>query len=186
MLRSVVFSTAMLLSAAAFADIKEWETVFEQDAWRLDVNIWDDDSLSCESRAVNDDGIVLRYESWPDGMVTLSLYKETWQFPSDSVIETYNLRIDQSEPWEVTGDKYDSSVTSDLDPTEEGVITLLDAMAHGKTLFVESSKGTEITRFHLAGFGPTLGQHRECEARITGTAPSQKENASARKSKESF
>lgn len=186
MRKSLAFPALLLLASPAFADIKEWETLFEQGSWRLDVNIWDDDSLSCESRTVNDDGIVMRYESWPDGAVTLTLYNETWQFPAESVSETYNLRIDGSDPWEVTGDKYDSSVSSILDPSEEGVISLLDAMVNGSAVQIESKKGTAITQFALTGFGATLEQHFECEARIIGATPSQQEDSAARRAKETF
>ena len=181
------FSAALLVASPAFSDgISEWETVFEQGAWRLDVNIWDDGSLSCETRAISDEGVLFSVESWPDGTFSITLYNEDWQFPEQAVDESFVVRIDGGDPWDISAEKYSSSVTSYLDRTEPATQRFLTAFYGGATMQIESVKGTMIATYALSGTGPTMDEHSKCEDRIGTASAAVEVDPGAKLAKETF
>lgn len=176
-----------LLANVGFAtEIKEWETVFEQGAWRLDVNIWDDDSLTCETRSISTDGTLFSIESWPDGSFSVSLYNEIWRFPSEAVTESFVLRIDGADYWDVDAEKFDSTVVSYLDRTLPDTQEFLTAFYNGTSMRIESAKGTLIAEYALAGTGPTMAEHAKCENRIGTAAAAIEADPSAKLAKDTF
>ncbi len=180
-------AAGLLAATPALSDgISEWETVFEQGAWRLDVNIWDDGSLSCETRAISDEGTLFSVESWPDGTFSITLYNENWQFPEEAVDETFVVRIDNSDPWDISAEKYSSSVTSWLDRTEPATQRFLTAFYSGSNMLIESVKGTAIARFALSGTGPTMDEHSKCEDRIGTASAAVDVDPDAKHAKETF
>jgi hypothetical protein len=181
------FTAALLAASPAFSDgIDEWETVFEQDSWRLDVNTWDDGSLSCETRSVSEDGTLFSVESWPDGSFSITLYNENWQFPEEAVDETFVVRIDGGDPWDISAEKYSSSVTSYLDRTEPATQRFLTAFYSGSSMLIESAKGTAIAQYALSGTGPTMDHHSECEDLIGTISATIEADPGAKLAKETF
>jgi hypothetical protein len=176
----------LLASAAQAEEIKEWETVFEQDSWRLDVNIWTDDSLSCETRSMDDNGTLFSVESWQDGSFTITVWNEEWQFPQEEVDQNFVIRIDDDAPWDIVGSKSFSSVYSYLDRSEPSTQRFLAAFYNGREMAVESTSGDTIARYHLSGTIATMEEHSKCEDRIGDASAALGDNPGAKLTKDTF
>ena len=98
----------------------------------------------------------------------ISLSVDDWQFPSESVEETFGLRVNGGEIWTGTGAKFDSTVQASVPAEDQALAALIDRLMHGTALDVESAKGTPITHFSLDRAAATLENHFECETRFAG------------------
>ncbi len=154
----------LLLSTPSFAD----EILFTKGNWTLVMYEFDDGTISCATEGINAEGTVFRYESWPTGVAAISLTDPDWQFPHESVDETFGLRINGGELWVGDAIKFDSTVQASL-PAENATLNILiNQLLSGTALDVESAKGTRITHFSLADAATTLQNHFKCEDRFVG------------------
>lgn len=155
---------ALLLACPAFAD----EILFTKGNWTLVMYEFDDGTISCATEGINAEGTVFRYESWPTGIAAVSLSDPDWQFPHESVDETFGLRVNGGELWVGQASKFDSTVQATL-PAEDATLNILiDQLLSGTALEVESAKGTPVTHFSLADAAATLQNHFQCEDRFVG------------------
>jgi hypothetical protein len=182
----VTLIALLAASAAGAVEIKEWETLYETGDWRLDVNIWDDDMLSCEARSVSADGTVFSVESWSDGSFSIAIYNENWAFPSEPVPETFVLRIDGADAWDVEAEKYDQSVVSYLDRTDPATQELLTAFYNGTRMDVENTRGRTIASWGLSGSGETMREHARCEDRLGEASAAVEAEPGAKLAKDTF
>ena len=154
----------LLLATPSFAD----EILYTSGDWTLVMYEFDDGTISCATEVINADGTVFRYESWPTGVAAVSLTDPDWQFPPESVDETFGLRVNGGELWVGEASKFDSTVQASLPAEDATLNVLIDQLLSGTALDVESAKGTLITHFSLAGAAITLQNHFQCEDRFVG------------------
>ncbi len=154
----------LLFATPSLAD----QTLFTEGTWNLVLYEFDDGTVSCATESTNDDGTVFRFESWPTGVAAISLTDPDWQFPHESVDETFGLRINGGELWLGQATKFDNTVQASLPAEDQTLNGLIDQLMSGTALDVESAKGTPITHFSLAGVAKTLENHFQCEDRFVG------------------
>ena len=162
---AATLTAAAMLGSAAFAQ-SDWETLYERGDWRLDVNMYDDGALSCESYTVGSSEIVFSVFSWQGGNYSFEFYKDEWKFPSEVTDEDFVIQIDRRPPWDISGSKQDQTIWVEVANTDRDALNFLTEVARGQNVYLKNTKGAIIGRFSLRGSSATLAQHRDCAASI--------------------
>lgn len=149
-------------SLAAF----EWDTLYQRGNWRLDINYYDNGSLSCESRTVNSQGFVFSLYTWDDGDYIIRFSYEDWSFGDASLDQDFIVEIDRRGAWDISGTKVNSIIQTIVTPPASSLNRFFTEIRRGNTLYLRNERGTEIARFSLSGTTATLNQHEICERRI--------------------
>lgn len=163
--------TAGIIASSAVA--LEWDTLYSRGNWRLDLNFHDNGSKSCESRTVNSSGYVFSLYTWDDADYVIRFSNEDWDFGDDGIDQDFIVEIDNRSPWDISGEKFDTVIQLVVTPPSDSIERFFREIRAGRTLYLRSDDGVEITRFSLRGTTATLNQHVKCERRIlTGASSS--------------
>lgn len=171
-LKKLFTSIALIAGiAASGASALEWDTLYSRGNWRLDLNLHDDGTRSCESRTVNSGGYVFSLYTWDDGDYVIRFSHEDWEFGEEIVDQDFIVEIDRRAPWDISGTKTENVIQLIVTPPSQPLERYFREVRAGRTLYLRNDDGVEITRFSLSGTTATLNQHRNCERRIlSGTS----------------
>ena len=162
-------STALaFLLFASTAHSEGTETLAESGNWQLSMNDFGDGTFSCETHSTNENGTRFSYETWPNGTSAMSVSDPDWVFDAESADSLFSISVDDLNRWKVNGQKYDSTITSSIDPGDSAAERLLDEIFTGKTLNIENAKNVMIAQFSLNGWPAMIEAHTECEYQIDG------------------
>ncbi|MCF6305233.1 MAG: hypothetical protein L3J33_07675 [Rhodobacteraceae bacterium] len=165
---SNIFLSAALVIATTASSLAafEWDTLYQRGNWRLDINYYDNGSLSCESRTVNSQGYVFSLYTWDDGDYIIRFSHEDWSFGDTSQNQDFVVEIDRRGEWDISGTKFDGVIQTIVTPPASSLNRFFSEIRRGNTLYLRNDRGNEIARFSLSGTTATLNQHEICERRI--------------------
>ncbi len=162
-----ILSTALaVVTFASSIHAAEFDTLYRRGNWRLDLNYYDNGSLSCESLTGNGQGYVFSLFTWDDGDYVIRFSSEDWAFGDTSLNQDFVVEIDNRGDWEISGQKFNSIIQIIVTPPASSLNRFFTEIRRGNTLYLRNDNGAEITRFSLRGTTATLNQHRTCERRI--------------------
>jgi hypothetical protein len=172
MSNNLPYSACVLIASwllAGHVSASDYEILFEKGEWRTDVNIYDDRSLSCETFSFGRNDTRFAFFSFDDGGFIIYIYKEEWEFGAHSTDTSYQIRIDQRSPWDIHGNREESSVMSFFDYDDPAVRRFFREIYNGTSMALMSENGNRIDSFSLSGSAANLNAHSECRNRILGS-----------------
>lgn len=168
MFKRLVF--LLFLACVNAAEAVEWETLIENGDWRLDVNLYDDGSLSCEALSLDAAVASVSFLEWQDGTTSISFSDRAWSFPEEAVATTFLVQIDRQAPWNLSGSRSGASirlVSADRDQTSR----FFHEVRNGRRLVLMNERRQEIRSFSLNGSAAILEGLGVCRERILTADP---------------
>jgi hypothetical protein len=163
MRRLVLAALAALAAAPSWA--MEWETIFQQGDWRVDINIFEDQSLNCEARTQSGPFVFSLYEE-QNGDFEIAFFSNGWRFPEEEIPTQFRVTVDYLAPWIMDGTRFLQRIAIRPDPNADDLHRFLREVRSGRRLTLANAEGMELAHFSLRGSADNLDALAECGTRI--------------------
>jgi hypothetical protein len=155
--------SALLLAATAgtaMADSTS-EVLYRHKHWMVEGVTFDDGTVACLAE-VDDPNDSFSIWAYADQTVKLQFYSTSWDFGDTGDTADLQVVIDRRSPWSLTGaDLYLNSVLFTL-PEGDASVDFLTEVAHGNKLYLNSSDGSDVSWYSLAGSSASMSTMIDC------------------------
>ena len=156
-------AAAILLTCTApMASALEFETLFEQGDWRVDVNLWPDGSMDCEALTWNGDGDSFSIYETASGATRISFRSSRWDFPDEPTPTDFVVTVDSASPWQMSGSRSLSAISVTSPAGSPETSRFLREIGNGAQLHLANADGRHLLSFSLTGSAASLSALGTC------------------------